>query len=63
MRKAEKKQKAQDLIMQQISIIGYGNNYEDFVKEIGNQEEADKVLKEQMDRIAKIFGYTESWFS
>ena len=59
----EKKQKAQDLIMHQISIIGYGNSYEDFVKEIGNQTDADKILKQQMDRIARLFGYDSAWFA
>lgn len=63
MTKTEQKQKAQDLILQQISIIGYGDSYEEFVNEIGNQEEADKILKAQMDRIAKIFGYQQAWFS
>lgn len=63
MTNTEKKQKAQDLIMQQISIIGYGESYNDFVKEIGDEEEADKILKQQMDRVAKMFGYKEAWFS
>ena len=59
----EKKQKAQDLILQQISIIGYGDSYEEFVSEIGSQFEADKILKQQMDRVAKMFGYDQAWFS
>lgn len=59
----EKKLMAQDLIMRQISIIGYGTDYEDFKEQIGNQEDADKILKQQMDRIAKMFGFSESWFS
>lgn len=63
MTQKEKKQLAQDLIMQQISIIGYGENYEEFVKQIGSQTEADKILKAQMDRVAKMFGFKESWFA
>lgn len=59
----EKKQKAQDLILHQMSIIGYGGDYDEFVKEIGSQTEADKILKQQMDRVAKMFGYKEAWFS
>lgn len=57
-----KKLKAQDLILSQIAIIGYGEKFEEYVKEIGTEEEATKVLKKQMDRIAKMFGYSESWF-
>lgn len=63
MTNTEKKQKAQDLIMEQISIIGYGQNYADYVSEIGDEEAADKILKQQMDRIAKMFGFKEAWFS
>ena len=56
-----KKQAAQDLIMDQISIIGYGDRYEKFVKEIG--EEADQILFKQMNRDAKLFGYEKAWFA
>ena len=59
----EKKLTAQDLIMRQISIIGYGSDYTDFVEQVGSIEEADKVLKQQMDRVAKMFGFSEAWFS
>jgi hypothetical protein len=57
-----KKLKAQDLILNHLAIIGYGDKFDEFVKEIGDEEEATKVLKKQMDRIAKMFGYSESWF-
>lgn len=63
MTKKEMKMMAQDLIMRQISIIGYGDGYEEFVKEIGSHEEAEKVLYQQMNRIAKIFGYEKAWFA
>ena len=59
----EKKLKAQDLIMHQIAIIGYGDDFDEFIKDCGSHEEACKVLKSQMDRIAKMFGYKESWFA
>lgn len=49
--------------MDQISIIGYGERYENFVDEIGSQEEADEILMNQMNRIAKMFGFTNAWFS
>ena len=63
MTKKEKKELAQTLIMNQISIIGYGNNYERFVEQIGSQREADKILYEQMKRVAKLFGYDCAWFA
>lgn len=62
MTKKEKKQKAQELIMDQIAIIGYGDRYNEFVKQIGSQEEADKLLMDQMDRVAKLFGFNGAWF-
>lgn len=61
MNKTEKKKLAQDLIMHQISIIGYGDSYEEFKKAVGDN--ADAILKGQMDRVAKIMGYKESWFA
>lgn len=61
MTKTEKKQHAQDLIMDQIAIIGYGERYEAYKAIVG--DEADEILKSQMDRIAKIFSFKESWFA
>lgn len=58
----EKKMKAQDLIMQHLAIIGYGADYTEFTDLIGSQEEADKVMMSQMNRVAKMFGYTAAWF-
>lgn len=58
----EKKRKAQDLIMEQIANIGYGSDYEEFSGLFESQEEADKVMKAQMDRVAKIMGYEQAWF-
>ena len=62
MTKTEKKQLAQDLIMRQIAIIGYGDAYAEYVKQIGSESEADKIMMSQMNRIAKIFGYEHAWF-
>lgn len=64
MTKKQAKEKAQDLIMMQIAKIGYGSDYEDFVKEVGegDSDKADAILKSQMDRVAKMFGYSEAWF-
>lgn len=61
MTKKEKKQKAQDLIMQQISIIGYGENFEEYMQEVG--PDGQDILFEQMNRVAKIFGFKQAWFS
>lgn len=59
----EKNRKAQDLIMKQISSIGYGSNMETYIKEIGDEKEAYNILSKQMNRVAKMFGYEEAWFS
>ena len=59
MTKTEKKQKAQALIMDQIAKIGYGSDYEAFIEDVGS--DGSQVLKDQMDRIAKMFGYKEAW--
>ena len=63
MTKKEKKYLAQHLLMCQIASIGYGEKYEKFVKDIGSQTEADQILMEQMNRVAKILGYDHAWFS
>lgn len=62
MTKSEKKKLAQKLIMHQISIIGYGAEYEAFEKQIGDTEEAQEILFEQMERIANLFN-TKAYYS
>lgn len=64
MTKAQAKRKAQDLILEQLAKIGYGDEYEDFIQEVSpdNPDEAVEILKSQMDRVAKMFGYGEAWF-
>ena len=49
--------------MQHLSIIGYSKDYADFVNEIGNHDEAEKILFKEMCRAAKIYGYNNAWFS
>ena len=61
MTKTEAKRKAQDLILEQIAKIGYGDEYEAFKAEVGDKE-AEEILKHQMDRVAKMFGYSQAWF-
>lgn len=69
MTRAEQKQKAQELIMQHLSTIGYGQSYDDFVRECFGDlsehslSEADALLSIQMDRVAKLFGFDKAWFS
>ena len=63
MTKKEQKQLAQDLIMRQISIIGYGDAYEEYLKTIGDESEANEIMMSQMNRIAKMFGFDHAWFS
>ena len=62
MTKTAAKHKAQDLILEQIAKITYGDDYEMFVEEVGDSDEAAKILKSQMDRVAKMFGYAQAWF-
>lgn len=48
--------------MVQLAKIGYGSDYEDFVAEVGDDDEAVEILKSQMDRVARMFGYSQAWF-
>lgn len=62
MTKKEQKLEAQRLIMYQLGTICYGYDYEEFCKNFDSEEEACACLKKQMDRVAKMFNYKESWF-
>lgn len=59
--KTDKKALAQELIMNQIAKIGYGGEYEEFLEEIGDDAEATKILHDQMDRVARMFGFKKAW--
>lgn len=60
----ELKQKAQDLLMAQIAGVGYGSEYQDFIELCeGDAALAYSIVKKQMDRIARMFGYEEAWFA
>lgn len=63
MTRKEQKQKAQDLIMEHLSTIGYGEDYYEYADLFDSIEEADACLSIQMDRVAKLFGYDRAWFS
>lgn len=60
--KKEKKMLAQDLIMRQLAIIGYGDAYQNFINKVGSEAEADEIMMSQMNRVAKIMGYDRAWF-
>lgn len=56
------KKAAQELIMDKIASVGYGEAYSDFIEDSEDKKMAEKILKEQMDRVAKMFGFKEAWF-
>ena len=60
--KTEKKKLAQDIIMEHLAIIGYGKRYEEYIGAVGDMDEADSIMMEQMNRVAKIMGYKNAWF-
>lgn len=56
------KELSQEILMDCISISNYKlNENEDFTEE--EKQIIQIELKKQMDRIAKLFGYEEAWFS
>lgn len=64
--KREAKEKAQEMLMHGIAtVLGYWQedhgNVED-VQELGlANEEFGRLLRQQADRVAKLFGYDEAW--
>ena len=64
MTKQEMKVKAQDLLMAQISTVGYCDAFEAFIEQCGgNPNVAEEIMMGQMNRIAKLFGYKNAWWS
>lgn len=63
MNKKEMKAKAQEEILHQIGNMSYViHESMDFENE--KEKEAFQIeAKKQMDRIAKMFGYTNAWFN
>lgn len=62
MTKKEIRANARQLILEQVACVCYGNRYEEFLEQAGDAEMAQKILKEQCDRIARAFGEEEAWF-
>jgi len=64
MTKKEMRIKAQDIIMSQIAHCGYVLHESDYLDILEEDKELMQVeLKKQMDRVAKLFGFDEAWFS
>ena len=61
MKKSEARQKAKLLVMEHINKIRYSREYEEFVAEIGDKERTDALLREQVNRIARMFDFSERW--
>lgn len=62
--KREAKEKAQEMLMHGLgNVLGYwSENNIDAAKDLGlTDEEFHKILQEQADRVAKLFGYDYAW--
>ena len=59
MKDTEAKRKAQDILMDVVAVAYYRLEDEDYSEQ--DKEVVRKQLKKQADRIAKMFGFSESW--
>lgn len=62
MTKTEMKKMAQDVIVEHLATVIGSYEYEDFVDAVGDHDLAVEIIKAQMDRVAKMFGYRAAWF-
>ena len=62
MTKSAAKKLARELIIYQISMIGYGERYEEFLKKFDDMHDGEQILKAEMDRVAHLFGMKEAYF-
>lgn len=62
MNKTEMKKAAQDVLMQHMAAVAGGDDFEAFTEEVGDRRMAEQIIKAQMDRVARMFGYKEAWF-
>lgn len=61
--KSELKKKAQDIIVSHMAEVCASDEYESIVELCeGDEDLAQDILKGQMDRVARMFGYKEAWF-
>ena len=58
--KREKVNLAKKVLMDQVRNIGYGNPYDEYSDAIGNQEEADTIMYQQMLKVARALGLPDS---
>lgn len=62
MNKTEMKKVAQDVLMQHMAAVTGSDDFDEFAEEVGDRNMAVAIIKTQMDRVAKMFGYKEAWF-
>lgn len=62
MNKTEMKKAAQDVLVQHMAAVAGSDDFEAFAEEVGDRNMAEAIIKAQMDRVAKMFGYKEAWF-
>ena len=62
MNKTEMKKAAQDVIVQHMAAVTGSDDFEAFAEEVADRNMAEAIIKAQMDRVAKMFGYKEAWF-
>ncbi len=60
--KTDAKKMARELIIKQLSTIGYGDGYEAFLSLFEDMHEGEQVLKAEMDRVARLFNMGEAYF-
>lgn len=63
MTKTEMKKAAQDVIVKRMALVGYSTDYDEYAEMVGDPELAEEIMKSQMDRVAKMFGYKEAWYA
>jgi hypothetical protein len=65
--KMGKRRRAQDIILDGVAVaIGYWTEQNHFDMAVMTQEELKEfsvLLKQQADRVAKLFGYDEAWIA
>lgn len=45
-----------------MAAVTGSDDFEAFAEEVGDRNMAEAIIKAQMDRVAKMFGYKEAWF-
>lgn len=58
--KREKVNLAKKVLMRQVRNVGYGNPYEEYLSNFEDQEEADRIMYQQMLKVARALGLPDS---